>query len=491
MAKKNKIDAFWDNQQLRWAKEKYEVINFSKLVKNKNELSNHYEELLEKILQTSFKNIISVVDILNENDVRVNAKSTKEEIVQKLQKVNFQNFEVTFLSETFNVNVFYLIQIINENDLSDLLKGNLIIIFKPYYNEIETKKKSNKKNKNKEFKKIKFIILAIGIFIALILLLLTIYSQHISDFLTSITNSIRKWTGDSINPAYSSIFIGFIRFILEAIIVYIFYVFFTLMLKIIFKAIRKNELKKELTKSNKLEIDLKEKLIYYKEISNKIIKKTNSAVKGITLFLRIVMIIVIFLLVLNFFNINLTSILATTTLLTIVLTVGAQSTLGDYFAGLLFTFDDYYNVGDLVKIDTIQGRVISANLRRVCVETFDKEKHFIMHSQIKHVINYSKDFNKAKVVFDIAYESNPKEVIKLLNTFLSKNWKKNKNIKEEPDVLAITDFHDSGIGFVIYAECERETRWEVERWIRIEIFELFKENNIEIPYQKITIYNKK
>lgn len=76
----------------------------------------------------------------------------------------------------------------------------------------------------------------------------------------------------------------------------------------------------------------------------------------------------------------------------------------------------------------------------------------------------------------------------MLQEQLELKWKENHHIKATPVVLGINSFNQSGVAIRLYALVEKEMQWKVERWLRLEIFEIFKTHKIEIPYAKMVIH---
>jgi small-conductance mechanosensitive channel len=69
-------------------------------------------------------------------------------------------------------------------------------------------------------------------------------------------------------------------------------------------------------------------------------------------------------------GINLAPILATSTVLTVVLGLALQDTLGNLFSGLALSFEKPFSVGDWILVDGVEGRIETAGWRGVHLWTF-------------------------------------------------------------------------------------------------------------------------
>lgn len=79
-------------------------------------------------------------------------------------------------------------------------------------------------------------------------------------------------------------------------------------------------------------------------------------------------------------NVNLSGIIAGSAVVTAIIGLSMQDTLGNLVAGLAVQLDDSLDVGDWIKIDDIQGRVVEMGWRRIAVETRNWETVMVPNS---------------------------------------------------------------------------------------------------------------
>lgn len=208
-----------------------------------------------------------------------------------------------------------------------------------------------------------------------------------------------------------------------------------------------------------------------------IIKKT---VKYILYFIGIVMI-------LDMFNINTSSILATAGIGGLAIGFGAQSLVKDIITGFFILFEDQYAVGDYVKIESFEGVVEELGLRVTKLRDFSGELHIIPNGKIQVVTNKTRGAMRALVNISIAYEENIDQAIEVLNKVCDEIKLSNKNILDGPTTLGVTNLGDSEVSITIVAKTTPMEQWAVEREIRKKVKEAFDRENIEIPYQRMVI----
>jgi small-conductance mechanosensitive channel/CRP-like cAMP-binding protein len=72
-------------------------------------------------------------------------------------------------------------------------------------------------------------------------------------------------------------------------------------------------------------------------------------------------------------NLDLTGLMATSAVLSVVLGLALQETLGNFFAGLSLQLDKPFEVGDFIRIGEHTGRVAQVNWRSIRIMTFRRE----------------------------------------------------------------------------------------------------------------------
>lgn len=92
--------------------------------------------------------------------------------------------------------------------------------------------------------------------------------------------------------------------------------------------------------------------------------------------------VVWFLVRLRYAGIELGSILATSAVITAVIAISMQDTLGNILGGLALQLDNSIEVGDWIKVDDISGRVVDIRWRSTLVETRNWETVVFPNSQL-------------------------------------------------------------------------------------------------------------
>ena len=119
--------------------------------------------------------------------------------------------------------------------------------------------------------------------------------------------------------------------------------------------------------------------------------------------ITIVVYIVAVYIALTLLGVNLAPLLASASIIGIILGIGARSTIEDFVTGIFFLSLDSIAIGDYVKIGDAVGYVERIGARIVEIRADDGSLHIIPNSQIRGFANYSR--NKANIIIDLPIKS--------------------------------------------------------------------------------------
>ncbi|MBO4919126.1 MAG: mechanosensitive ion channel family protein [Erysipelotrichaceae bacterium] len=173
----------------------------------------------------------------------------------------------------------------------------------------------------------------------------------------------------------------------------------------------------------------------------------------------------------------------------LVISLGAQSIIKDMLAGAFIMFEKQYGVGDYVRINGYEGRVISLAVRCTYLLNWKGQKIIIPNGQITTVENLSGEFNMAVVQVGTPYEEDSERVYRILQDVADQYYEKHQDIcYDKPIAAAITSFDDSSVGMAIYQKAKQRNHYRIERELRMEIKKRFDKEGISIPYSQIVIH---
>jgi small-conductance mechanosensitive channel/CRP-like cAMP-binding protein len=189
-------------------------------------------------------------------------------------------------------------------------------------------------------------------------------------------------------------------------------------------------------------------------------------------------------------KIQLTTLLATSAVITVVLGLALQETLGNLFAGLALHLDPSYQAGDWIHSGDKFGQVIEVTWRATKLRTLNNDFVVIPNGQIakQEVMNHSfpRGPHATRVSIAAAYQVPPNKVAKVVTQVLSST----PNVTmEPPPEIRVNAFQDFSINYEIkffmkdYGAIEPTLAA-----IRKAFWYHFKRNEIEIPFPIRNVY---
>ena len=209
---------------------------------------------------------------------------------------------------------------------------------------------------------------------------------------------------------------------------------------------------------------------------NRIVTVTN-------LIRRIIKLILIFIgltIVMSVFNISITPIIATLGVFSLAIGVGAQSLVKDFINGFFIIFEDQYSVGDLVKIDDIEGVVEDLGLRVTKIRDFDKVLHIIPNSNISIIANKERANVRTKIEFYLDNSCDPDFVEEKIKKAIEK-YRDHKDMAMGPNLWGVTENGKDAYKMTLVYYTRQGRQYDLEYALRSEILKTMQRENIKSP----------
>lgn len=122
---------------------------------------------------------------------------------------------------------------------------------------------------------------------------------------------------------------------------------------------------------------------------------------------------------------------------------GSRAFVSDYISGIVFLFEDQYNVGEKVEVTGIEGTVLEVNLRTTVLRSTSGELYIIPNGEVRTVRNFGRgEFSLASLRFMVPVEQF-EEAYAALTTLAPTLPQRINTLIEPPRVLtddaAVTD----------------------------------------------------
>ena len=154
---------------------------------------------------------------------------------------------------------------------------------------------------------------------------------------------------------------------------------------------------------------------------------------------------------------------------------GAQQIVGDVLAGIFiiserqFGVGDVVNVGPLVPVGWVEGRVEEVTLRVTKVRTFDGDLFTIANGQLRQTMNLSRDWSRVLITVPVSREADLDATIDMLNRIgsdIARDPEWAPLILEAPSVLGVDDIGAETYDLRFSGRTLAAQQWKVAREIR-------------------------
>jgi len=195
------------------------------------------------------------------------------------------------------------------------------------------------------------------------------------------------------------------------------------------------------------------------------------------------LVLVTLILLKEILDINVTSLIATTTVLTATIGLAFQGTLANMLAGLTIHLEKPLKQGDWIAVAGHEGRVTDITLRSTRILTLDQNEVFIPNSKVlsESVVNFSLPGREhvKKLVFGVSYNTPPNKVKQVVFDVLG----------EIPDVcrhpaplIRVASYGDYSVNYELrYAIGDFSRSIDIDAQIMNLLWYRFKRSGIHIP----------
>lgn len=163
-----------------------------------------------------------------------------------------------------------------------------------------------------------------------------------------------------------------------------------------------------------------------------------------------------------------------------------QDALKDIIMGFNIIIDGYFSVGDVLKINDIEGKVVEIGLKATKMMDINNENFFVVANRnISEALVLSRQLD---IDIPIPYELD----VGVIETTMERIAKKISNLENVDDAKykGVNEFADSAIMYKIRIHCLPEFKPQLKRDANKIIKLELDANGIRIPYKQIDIHNK-
>jgi small-conductance mechanosensitive channel len=185
---------------------------------------------------------------------------------------------------------------------------------------------------------------------------------------------------------------------------------------------------------------------------------------------------------------NLSVLLGAASVLTVAIGFASQTSASNFISGLFLMAERSFTIGDVIKVGSTVGEVLSIDLLSVKVRTYENlfvrlPNEALIKSEVTTLTKFP--IRRLDMKIGIAYKENIAQVKEVLNKVAADNP---LCLEEPKPVFIFQGFEESSLGLQFSVWAKRENFLELKNTMYEEIKLAFDEANIEIPFPHVSIY---
>ena len=170
--------------------------------------------------------------------------------------------------------------------------------------------------------------------------------------------------------------------------------------------------------------------------------------------------------------------------LSVGIAFGLQDVVNNFISGFIILFERSVEVGNVVEVDGNVGTVVKIGVRSTTLRTRDNIELIIPNSyfltEITTNMTYSEDSIRTQVDVGVTYDSEPRQVEKLLLQVAAEHP---KVLAEPPPTVQFREFGDSSLNFALLVWTDRAIEDRIlTSELRFRIWDALAAHGIEIPF---------
>ena len=205
------------------------------------------------------------------------------------------------------------------------------------------------------------------------------------------------------------------------------------------------------------------------------------------MFIRIILAFMLLIIVLQVNGVNVSSLVAGLGIVSVIVGFAFQDLLSDWINGITIAAERFFNVGDVITVGDVTGRVVKINLKITQIEDIDTGSIVTMDNRL---VSQAKRLNgNINLLVPMPYDLPLKETGEMLDDIVSEvkkldgvTWCECRGIKA---------FEDSRITYFMRIVCDDAfKRLTLMRFANDIIRLKYEERGIAIPYNQLDVHIK-
>lgn len=192
---------------------------------------------------------------------------------------------------------------------------------------------------------------------------------------------------------------------------------------------------------------------------------------------------------LTILGVDISAIIASVGIITLVIGFGAESLIADVITGTFMLLENQYNVGDIVEVNGFRGTVREIGIRTTSIVDLGGNVKIINNADMKNILNRSNNASVAVSDIDIPYGTDLEEFETHFPALLQDIYENHREIMcAIPVYLGVQTLGSSGVTLRFMAEVSEDNIFAATRALNRDLLVGFKKLGVECPFQQVDVH---
>ncbi len=165
----------------------------------------------------------------------------------------------------------------------------------------------------------------------------------------------------------------------------------------------------------------------------------------------------------------------------LALGLGSQTIVKDFLGGIFILLENQYGVGDVIKVNSVSGEVEAITLRVTQLRDRNGQLHIIPNGDIRVVTNLTREWSRAIINIEIAFEENLERALEVLNqnlTQICENADLKKDLQDTPEIIGPLGVESDTAVLQIWAKTTPGRQWHITQDLQRRLHIAFRKAGI-------------
>lgn len=194
---------------------------------------------------------------------------------------------------------------------------------------------------------------------------------------------------------------------------------------------------------------------------------------------------------LSIIGVNISTIVASVGILALIIGFSAESLIADVVTGAFMIFENQYNVGDIVEVDSFRGTVTSIGIRTTCITDVGGNVKIVNNSAMKNILNRSDKVSCSVSDFCVPYGTDFEQLESQIPELMQSIYEAHTDMmKNPPRYLGIQSLADSAVVLRFMVEVNEKDIYTGSRVLNHDLLLGFRRMGVECPFPQVDVHSK-